>query len=115
MHKKAVKKAAKKPVKRVAKKQAKRAAKAPPTLPFQKPVGMITHFYPNIGVGVVELKNELRIGDKIAISGHGKSFQQKVTSMQVEHEQISVAKKKQVIGMKVAKPVKEKDMVFKLQ
>jgi len=75
-------------------------------------VGEITHFYPNISVGVVDVKKDFRLGDTIIIIGHGRSFEQKVFSMQLEHQPLQVAKKKQLIGMKTAQEVKEKDLVY---
>ncbi len=117
MKKKVVKKAAKKTVKRTAKKAVKKKAipvqkpAAAPVMP--PPVGEIIHFYPNISVGVVKVMKEIKQGDAITIAGHGRNFEQKVGSMQVEHQSISLAKKGQVIGMKVAQPVKEKDLVYR--
>jgi hypothetical protein len=46
------------------------------------------------------------------IIGHGRSFEQKVYSMQYEHQPLKVAKKGQLIGMKTAKEVKEKDLIY---
>lgn len=79
----------------------------------KKPVGLITHFYDHISVAVVKINNPLKIGDSIKIEGHGKSFKQKITSMQMEHKQIKEAKKGLEIGLKVNSPVKNKDLVFK--
>jgi putative protease len=78
-----------------------------------KPIGKITHFFPNISVAVVELNADLKEGEKIKIAGHGKEFEQKVASMQIEHEKVKTAKKGQSIGMKVDEAVKEGDLVYK--
>lgn len=77
-------------------------------------VGAVTHYYDKIGVAVVELTSNLEEGDEIRISGHGKEFTQKVTSMQIEHENIKKAEKGQAIGLKVEQPVKDGDEVFKV-
>ncbi len=77
-------------------------------------IGEITHFYDHISVAVVKLSNILKKGDTIHIEGHGKSFKQKVDSMQMEHEQIKEAKKGLEIGLKVNSRVKAKDLVFKI-
>ena len=77
-------------------------------------MGKITHYYDKIGVAVVELTDTLRVGDTIKISGHGRDFTQAVGSIQVEHEQIQEAKKKQAVGLKVEQPVKESDEVFRV-
>ncbi len=79
-----------------------------------KPVGEITHFFPNISVAVVKVLSPLKVGDKVKIEGHGSSFEQTIDSMQIEHDKIQTAKKGQEIGMKVNNPVKEKDLLFKI-
>lgn len=115
--KKTARKSAKRTVRRKHKRVVRKAKSAPkksaPASAKQKTVGLVTHFYPHISVGIVEVKAPLKIGDSITVSGHGRTFKQKVTSMQIEHESISTAKKGDVIGMKVVKPVKEKDVVTK--
>ena len=78
-----------------------------------KPIGVITHFFDKISVAVVKLYAGLKTGDKIRIEGHGNAFEQTVASMQIEHDKIAEAKKGQEVGMKVAKPVKQGDLVFK--
>lgn len=77
-----------------------------------KQIGKITHYFSKIGVGVVELTSNLKIGDVIVIAGHGHEFEQKVDSMQVEHEQVTEAKAGDAVGMKVDQPVKEGDLVY---
>jgi putative protease len=93
----------------------KKAAPKAPAAPKQaakKLVGKIAHFYPKISVAVVEVAAPLAKGAKISIEGHGKAFEQTVGSMQIEHEQVAVAKKGQSIGMKVSQEVKEGDLVY---
>lgn len=79
----------------------------------KKPVGKIKHYYTKIGVAVVELSSELKVGDRIAVEG-STSFEQTVDSMQIEHEQITSAKPGQSIGLKVSGKVKEDDIVYKV-
>lgn len=80
--------------------------------PPGKEIGKITHYFGKIGVGVLELTDSLKVGDTIVITGHGKEFEQKVESMQVEHEQVEEAKAGDAVGLKVAEPVKEGDTVY---
>jgi len=77
-------------------------------------VGKITHFFPKINVAVVHASKEIRVGDKLLIEGRGKSFEQVVSSMQVEHKNIADAKAGQEFGMKMNQPVKEGDVVYKI-
>jgi putative protease len=110
--KKTVKKAAKKPVKKVAKKVVKKAAKK--VEKKEELIGKITHYYDHIEVGIIEVtKNSIEEGEKIHIKGTTTDFEQEAKSMQVEHEQVSRAKKGDVIGLKVKDKVREGDLVYK--
>jgi len=80
----------------------------------EKQIGKVTHYFGKISVAVVELSDELRVGEMIKIVGHGKEFTQTVSSMQIEHKNIDVAKAGQTIGLKVDQPVKEGDIVYKV-
>jgi len=75
-------------------------------------LGKITHYYPKIGVAVVDLVDSLHQGDEITISG-STSFSQTVSSMQIEHEAQEQVKKGQTIGLKVDQPVKPGDEITK--
>ncbi len=80
----------------------------------KKLVGEISHFFDKISVGVIEVKDTLKVGDKISIEGPQTNFTQAVASMQIEHDKIGSAKKGQSVGMKVAKEVRKKDLVYRL-
>ncbi|MEM5790698.1 MAG: U32 family peptidase C-terminal domain-containing protein [Candidatus Aenigmatarchaeota archaeon] len=80
----------------------------------KKLVGKITHYYGKIGVAVVELEDELNVGDEISIEGKSTNFKQKVESMQIEHENIEKANPGDSIGLKVVEKVKEGDKVYKI-
>jgi len=80
-----------------------------------KEIGKIAHYYPKIEVAVVELSDELKIGDKIGIEGSTTSFSQLVDSMEIEHQRAEVAKQGQSIGLKVKERVREGDKVYKLE
>ncbi len=77
-------------------------------------VGLVSHYYDKISVAIITLSAGLNIGDTIKIVSPSGEFNQKVVSMQVEHKEIKSAKKGEVIGLKVDKPVKEKSEVFKI-
>ncbi len=80
----------------------------------KKLVGKVTHYFTKIGVGVIELSDELKVGDRISIEGPTTNLEQVVESMQIEHEDVEVAKAGQAIGLKVDQRVREKDLVYKL-
>jgi len=77
-------------------------------------VGKVTHYYPKIGVAVIEIEESLKIGDEISIEGHTTNLRQKVESMEIEHKKIQEAKRGDVIGLKVIDRVRENDKVYKI-
>ncbi|RLC37841.1 hypothetical protein DRH29_00280 [candidate division Kazan bacterium] len=73
-----------------------------------KKVGKVTHYYDKIGVAIVELAGPLKLGDSVTFKKGGEEIHsQKVESMQIEKESVDKAKKGDVIGLKVDKPIKE--------
>ncbi|TSC77652.1 MAG: hypothetical protein G01um101424_275 [Parcubacteria group bacterium Gr01-1014_24] len=80
-----------------------------------KLVGKVTHYYDKIGVAIVELATGLKVGDKVKFEGHGSDFEQTVSSMQVEHQEVKQAKKGEVVGLQVTKKVKEGVTVSKAE
>jgi len=80
----------------------------------EKLIGRITHYFGKIGVGVIELSQELNVGDTIHVVGGDRDFTQVVTSMQVEHQEIPKAKAREAIGLKLDGAAKGDDKVFKV-
>jgi len=80
----------------------------------KKLVGKISHYFTKIGVGVVELSDELKVGDRISIEGATTNIQQTVDSMQIEHENVQSAGSGQSIGLKIVERTREGDLVYKL-
>ena len=78
----------------------------------EREVGKVTHYYTNISVAIVEVSDTIKVGDRVRIQGATSDFEQEVTSMQIEHEQVQEAKPGQVIGLKVDQKVREGDKVF---
>jgi translation elongation factor EF-G len=94
-------------------------AKAKPVQTPSKPVGAlvgeVTHYFDRIKVCVIRIdRDHIKKGDRLLIRGPKEELSQNVTSMQIENEDVSLAKKGQLIGLKVIKPVSVKDAVYKL-
>jgi len=79
---------------------------------MEKLIGQITHYFDHIGVAVIHLQSELKVGETIHLVGHGADFTQAVDSLQVEHAQIEVAKKGDDVGLKVSAKVKPGTEVY---
>lgn len=80
----------------------------------EKLIGKIAHYYGNINVGVIELSDALSVGETIHIKGSSTDCEQKVESMQIEHESVEKAEAGQAIGLKVIEKVREGDQVYKI-
>lgn len=77
-------------------------------------VGKVTHYFAKIGVAVIEITDgSIKVGDEVHIKGRTTDFRQKVSSMQVEHENVQMAEPGQSIGVKVSEPVRANDLVYK--
>ncbi|MCL4406365.1 MAG: hypothetical protein M1586_02515 [Patescibacteria group bacterium] len=81
---------------------------------MEKSVGMVTHYYGKLGVAIVRLSGELKLGEKIRIFGKTTDFSEENTSMQADHKVIKSAGKGEEVGIKVSQEVREGDEVFKI-
>jgi hypothetical protein len=78
-------------------------------------VGEVTHYFNRVGVAVIALVERLEVGDWIGfVRNEELLFEQEVTSMQVEHENIMVAEAGDDIGLQVAHKVKNGTEVYRL-
>lgn len=76
-------------------------------------IGNVTHYFPHVKAAVIELSGNLKLKDKILIKGHTTNFEQVVTSMQINNEEISEAGKGKIVGLKVKNRVRHNDTVYK--
>jgi putative protease len=81
----------------------------------EKEVGKVTHYFSKISVAGIELSDELAVGDTILIKGATTYFQQKVESMQLEHEDIEKGEPGQLIGVTVQEKARTGDKVYKME
>lgn len=80
----------------------------------EKEIGKITHYYGNIGVGIIELSDTMKVGESIHIKGHTSDFTQTIDSIQIEHASVPEAKAGEVVGIKVIQKVHPHDKVYKV-
>jgi len=80
----------------------------------EEEIGKITHYFSKISVAVIKMDAKLSVGDVIHIKGASSDFQQKIDSMQMNHEEIEEAKKGEEIAIKVNEHVREHDIVYKV-
>jgi len=79
---------------------------------MEQEIGKITHYFGKIGVAIIELSGALKLGDTIHIKGHTSDWQQKVSTMQIEHASVEEAKKGEVVGMSSKNHAREGDIVY---
>ena len=96
------------------KKRPSRAGKKLSKTSKEREIGVITHYFDKISVGIIKLKSSLKVGEKIRVKGTSSDFTQFINSMQLNHKDIQQAKKGDEIGIKVDYPVHENDRVYKL-
>lgn len=80
-----------------------------------KPIGKVSHYYGKAGVAIVELQEELKVGDRIRIEKGDHSFEQEVTSMQKDYRPVEHAIKGDSVGVKVDEKTHEGAQVYLLQ
>ncbi|HZI95573.1 MAG TPA: translation elongation factor-like protein [Candidatus Paceibacterota bacterium] len=78
----------------------------------EKLIGKITHYFDKIGVAIIELSGVLKVGERVHIKGSSTDFEQDISSIQIEHEDMKKAKKGDAIGVKVDEKVREGDEVL---
>ena len=75
-------------------------------------IGKVAHYYNKAMVVVIKLEKPVSVGDTVKIKRKEEEFEQKIESMQIEHEQIEKAKKGDEIAIKVEQPTKEGAEVY---
>lgn len=81
----------------------------------EKVIGKITHHFPKLSVGVIELSAPLKKGQKVHIKGGTTDFEQVINSMQVDREEIDEAKAGDEIGVKFNEKVRGNDVVYSVE
>ena len=77
-------------------------------------VGEVVHFFDRISVAVIRLDEDLHVGDWIGFVHNGELlFEQEVTSMQINREDIASAAAGEDVGLKADQVVKPGVEVYK--
>ncbi len=65
-------------------------------------LGLMTHYYSKIQVGVMKLSAPISVGDLIVYeTADGESYEQVIESMEIEREPVFSARKGQEVGLKL--------------
>jgi putative protease len=81
----------------------------------EEKIGVVEHFFTKVSVAAVKITNgELKIGDTIHIVGAHTDFTQKVESMEINRNPVTMVKPGDDVGIKVKDRVREHDVVYKV-
>ncbi len=78
----------------------------------EKEIGKVVHWYDKINVAVVKLSGKLSRGDEIKVKRHDNEFKETVSSMQLNHEEISSGKKGEEVAIKLSNKAHEGALIF---
>jgi hypothetical protein len=115
---KAAKSKAKKPAKGAKRKGSKAGAgKNPPKPGVIAPpnsvlLGYVEDYFAKIGVVALTLEAGVSVGSRVHILGHTTNFEQTVDSMQIDHQPVTQAGKKDSVGIKVTTRARCGDHVY---
>jgi hypothetical protein len=77
-------------------------------------IGQVTHYYNRLGVAVLELDDQLRLGEIVLILGHTTELIQEVTSLEVNHHKLQSVGPGQEVALQVSEAVRAGDLVYKV-
>jgi len=78
-------------------------------------IGKVADYFAKIDVVAIEVTAEgIKVGDTLHFVGHTTDFTQKITSIQIEHQQVQEAKVGDNVGIKVGERVRSHDKVYKV-
>ncbi len=81
---------------------------------MEEEIGKVIHYYDRAGVAVVRLSGALAVGDKIKIVKADREFGDTISSMQVDHKNVSAGQAGEEVAIKISEPTKEGARVIKL-
>jgi hypothetical protein len=79
----------------------------------ETPIGEVTHYWSHLGVAGIHLTAPLDVGDHIHIVGHTSNFEQRVGSLELDHQRLRHAEPDAVVGIVVADHVRAHDTVYR--
>jgi putative protease len=77
-------------------------------------IGEVTHFFGKINVAVLNLSNDLKLGDSVHFLGRNTDFEQEISSMQVDHVEVTEVSAGDDVAVKVTQRVRRGDSVFRI-
>ena len=76
-----------------------------------KEIGKVIHWFDKINVAVLKLSAPLKKGDVVSVKRGEKEFEETISSMQIDHEDVSAGKKGDEVAVKFSNKTKEGAMI----
>lgn len=80
----------------------------------EKEIGKVTHWYDKISVAVIKLTGTLKKGDTIKVKRNEEEFEENISSMQIDREDVDSAKKGDEVAVQLSQKTKEGAVVYKV-
>ncbi|MGC8586643.1 MAG: hypothetical protein ACP5K5_03840 [Candidatus Micrarchaeia archaeon] len=77
-------------------------------------IGTVEKYFSKLGVAAIKLDADISLGDIIEIGSKDEAIRQRITSMQIDRNDVSSARKGDSVGILVRCPVKEGEKVYKI-
>jgi hypothetical protein len=78
-------------------------------------IGSVIKFFDKTSIAAIKLDfGDLSVGDSIHIKGNATDFTQKIEVMEFDHKPVEKAVRGQFAGIKLSKPAKPFDLVYKI-
>lgn len=80
---------------------------------IEEPVGTVERYYPKVDAASVRIEEGgLKLGDTIHFKGPSGEYEERITSMELDHEKIRVAREGQEVGIEVPVPIEPGSQVL---
>ncbi|MEK6699336.1 MAG: hypothetical protein AABZ10_09870 [Nitrospirota bacterium] len=82
---------------------------------MEERIGSVIKFFDKNSVAAIKLDfGELAVGETIRVKGNDTDFTQKVEVMEFDHQPVQKAVRGQFTGIRLSRPAKPFDLVFKV-
>ena len=78
-------------------------------------MGTVTHYFPKVQAAIVKVqKGAIQLNDLLFFEGATTNFRHKVTSLQKDHQAVTVGRVGEEVGVQVNQLVNEGDQVYRV-
>ncbi len=82
---------------------------------MEERIGSVIKFFDKTSIAAVKLDfGDLAVGDTVRIKGSATDFTQTVETMEYDHQPVQKAVRGQFTGIRLSRPVKPFDLVYKV-